>query len=391
MRRLLGRWMGTACLALCLLAGAPGAWAADPGQPAPLRVAGAQQWDMRASGSQRAYRILVSVPDKPAPADGYAVLYVLDGNAMFLSAMETVRAFERRPDVPKDLATVVVGIGYPEGSDVQAERTLDLTPVAAKDPRSKRTVGGGADAFLDFIERDLKPRIEAMAPVDKRRQAIFGHSFGGLFVLHTLVRKPEAFPVRMAASASIWYADGMIGRELEKLAASRKPSASPLRLLLTAGEYEQSLSPAARAQPDARMMAQRLKERGQIDRARAAATLLGAAPGIEARFDEIAGEDHGTVIPAAISRAVAFLLSPPLPVPPVPAAQAYLQMTPEQRYDLRLRIRDLPDPVRIPWLTRLRDTLQSGLTKEQRDALHEERNRMDAEHGTKPHLVNAGK
>jgi len=35
---------------------------------------------------------------------------------------------------------------------------------------------------------------------------------------------------------------------------------------------------------------------------------LSQLPGIEAWFQEIAGEDHGTVIPAAIGRAVRFIL-----------------------------------------------------------------------------------
>ena len=37
----------------------------------------------------------------------------------------------------------------------------------------------------------------------------------------------------------------------------------------------------------------------------------------------------------------------------------------------------------------LRDTLHDGLSKEQGQVLHEERNRMDAEQGSRPHDVNA--
>ncbi|MFT3754401.1 MAG: alpha/beta hydrolase-fold protein [Pseudoxanthomonas sp.] len=375
------------CLAACLLLDVNIAPAATP-QAAPLQIAGASQWDMPASASGRNYRIFVSAPGKSAPAQGYGVLYVLDANAMFLTAVEAVRAFERRPDVPKDIATVVVGIGYPDGSDIQAERTHDLTPVAAENPRTRQVAGGGADAFLAFIESDLKPQIGGMFPLDKRKQTIFGHSFGGLFVLHTLARQPEAFPIRIAASPSIWYGGGgFIKDELQKLAQSRTQDDPRLRVLLMAGEFEQAPSPAMRAQPHAEEAIRGLAMRKQIDNAREATALLGAAPGIEARFDEIAGEDHGSVIPAAIGRAVAFMLWPPLPVPEVPSAQAYLQMTPEQRYDLR--VRDLPDIDRIPWLNQLKQTLQAGLTVEQNKALHDERNRMDQENGTQPHAVNA--
>lgn len=388
MQRWQVRWMSRLVLAAGCALPLAATHAAQAASPAPVTVAGTQQWDLRASGSQRAYRIFVAVPDKPAPASGYGVLYVLDGNAMFLTAVEAVRAYERRPDVPKDIATIVVGIGYPEGSDIGRERTLDLTPSATEDPRVKAPAGGG-DAFLAFIERDLKPKVATLGAIDRQRQAIFGHSFGGLFVLHTLARQPEAFTVRVAASPSIWFSETAIKRELAALPASRKADAAPLRVLLTAGEYEQTLSPFARIQPNADRIAHGLKSRAQVDNGRAVAALLATVPGVQVRFDEIAGEDHGTVIPAAIGRAVAFMLIPPLPVPAVPTAQEYMALTAEQRYDLRLRVRDLPDAQRIPWLTRLKQTLHDGLTKQQAEALHAERNRMDSQHGTQPHAVNA--
>lgn len=357
---------------------------------APLAVPGTQQFDLQDSASQRTYRVFVAVPAKPAPAAGYSVLYVLDGNAMFLTALETVRALERRPDVPKDLATVVVGIGYPDGTDIGAERTFDLTPAGSGSPRIQAP-SGGADAFLAFIERQLKPQVASLAKVDPARQGIFGHSFGGLFVLHALASQPQAFQAYMAASPSVWFADPLIRDALAAMAAERKPAGPAPKVLVMAGEYEQTPSPAMRVQPNAERLVSVLRERRQVDSARQAAELIGKAGDIEVRFHEIAGEDHGSVIPAAISRAVYFMLSPPLPVPPVPTAKEYLEMSPEQRYDLRLRVRDLPDVARIPWLNRLKDTLHDGLSAGQVKALHDERNAMDAENGTRPHAVNATK
>jgi predicted alpha/beta superfamily hydrolase len=347
-----------------------------------------QEWLMQASGSHRNYRIFVSMPDKPAPANGYSVLYVLDGNAMFFTAVEAVRAYERRPDVDKNLATIVVGVGYPDAADISVERTLDMTPVATTDPRVKAPAGG-ADAFLAFIEDDLKPRVAKLGAIDPTRQALFGHSFGGLFVLHSLAKKPDAFAVRIAASPSIWFENGMIKPQLADVAKTRSGEDARLRILLTAGEFEQKLSPAARALADSARIAAGLQSRAQVDNGREVVASLTTAGGFDARFDEIAGEDHGSVIPAAISRAVSFLLATPLPVPAVPSAIAYFEMTPEQRYDLRLRVRDLPDHQRIPWLNQLKQTLHDGLSKEQVEALHSERNAMDQQHGTRPHAVNA--
>jgi len=379
-----------ACSALLVAAGM-GTLGMDAGvaaeSPLPLMVKGAGQFDLR-SAAGRDYRIFISVPERPAPASGYGVLYVLDGNAMFFTAMEAVRATERRPDVPPGQATIVVGIGYPDGTDIGRERTYDLTPPGSGNERVKAPAGG-ADAFLDFLQTRVKAEIASRYPVDPQRQGVFGHSFGGLFVLHALQRSPGAFNYWTAASPSIWFDREGIAERLGLWAASRPKDAPELRVLLTAGEYEQALSPFAYTRPNVTRLAELQRERGQVDRGRALSKVLDEGNGLQVRFDEIAGEDHGTVIPAAISRAVAQMMMPGINVPPVPSASAYWQLTPEQRYDLRMWVRQLPDKQRIPWLTALRDTLHAGLDATQQAYLHDERNRFDAENGSKPHAVNA--
>lgn len=304
---------------LAAIACTGGVAAADPANPpehalatVPVTLPGSHRFDLASSAGKRNYRIFVSVPAKPAPEHGYPGLYVLDGNVMFLTAVDTVRALERRPDMPKDLATVVVGIGYPEGVDAGVERTLDYTPAGGGNPQI-RNPGGGADAFLAFLVDDLCPKIAALARVDPARQSLFGHSFGGLFVLHSLARRPDAFQVRIAASPSIWFAPTIVD-ELAAAVAARKPDAAPLSLLVTTAEFEQAVSPWVKSGPNAERVGAVLAERRQVDRARATVELLGKAPRLVVRLDEIAGEDHGTVIPAAIARAAWFMLAPARPV-----------------------------------------------------------------------------
>src|SRR5690606_36074244 len=137
-----------------------------------------------------------------------------------------------------------------------------------------------------------------------------GHSFGGLFTLYAMTARPASFQTYVGASASFWYADGMLRERVERFVADRKPGDAPLRVLMTAGEYEQAISPAMQRGPNADKIAADLKARAQVDRARAAAERLAAAPAVHAEFQEIAGEDHGSVIPAAIGRAVRFILAP---------------------------------------------------------------------------------
>lgn len=372
---------------------------------APLTLRDSAQWDVRAAGNGTTYRIFVAWPDRPPPASGYRVLYVMDGNAMFLTAVEAVRT--RTGDRPRgdpahaaavareieDALTVVVGIGYPPDTSVAVARKADLTPAGLSDPTVPEATGGAGE-FLDFIEQELKPVIEERFRIDRDRQAIFGHSLGGLFVLHTLVERPDAFQTYLAASPSIWYANHAILERIDAFAAARTAATPPLRVLLTAAEYEQALDPALRDTPGAQARAADMLVRGQVTYGRQVAERLDALPGVEAGFVEFAGETHASVIPSAIGRGVRTMMAAAAPVelsiPEMPTAQGYYAMTAEERYALRLQVRALPDSERIPWVTRQYHVLHDGsLSEEQLAALHEERNRMDQLHGTRPHLNNA--
>ncbi|MFM1654870.1 alpha/beta hydrolase-fold protein [Brevibacillus sp. B_LB10_24] len=73
--------------------------AVAPVWPATAKYAipGTRQFAMRAKNTGREYRIFVSVPDTPAPPEGYPILYVLDGNASFGSLTEAMRLQARGP------------------------------------------------------------------------------------------------------------------------------------------------------------------------------------------------------------------------------------------------------------------------------------------------------
>lgn len=354
---------------------------------APLTVPNATVSTLRASGSGREYQIVVSRPAQPAPPAGYPVIYVLDANIMVLTAIEAVRAYDRRLDRGPADSAVVVGIGYPPGANPGLERMYDLTPPGTGDARVAHRTGGAGD-FLDFIEHDLKPAIARALPVDPQRQALFGHSLAGQFVLYALVTRPQLFDTYLAASPSLWYGDSYMLKRLPEVAKAWVPGQRPKRLLLTVGQYEQELHPALRQHPQADEFARKFADMRQSENVHQAAALLQDIPGVLLQFQEIPNEDHGSVIPAAIGRGVFFTLTGPK-APPVPSAQEYLKLTPQRRYELRLWVRDLPDPERIPWLTRLQKNLHEGLSAEQVEALHEERNRMDKAHGTLPREVNA--
>jgi len=278
-------------------------------EPAAVHVPQSQQWSMHSVISGRTYEIFIALPDGPVPAGGYTALYVLDGNSMFLTTVDAVRAYSRRRD--SDAKALVIGIGYPQGTDIAAARVFDLTPDVTE-PRSSHP-GGGADAFMDFIVHELKPDIAAKFAIHPQRQALIGHSLGGRLTLDMLARHPDAFQYYVAMSASFWFGQHDLVRRIEAFVHARRQGESapvPVRVLLSAGEFEQQPRPDEWWRDPARALriSEDLGQRGQITHAQNTANALAALPGIHAQFQEIAGEDHGSVIPSAIGRAVRFVL-----------------------------------------------------------------------------------
>lgn len=291
-----------------LLAGAMMPALAAPAQAMPewqpVTLPHVRQFDLASNRTGQRYRIFVSVPDTAPPPAGHPVLYVLDGNAAFPSIALMARTAARRGKVTGLHAPVVVGIGYASGDDYDsAARARDYTlPAGGKAGKGE----GGADLFLDFIELELKDLIQAAAPIDPQRQALFGHSYGGLLTLHALFTRPAAFQTYIAASPSIWYADRHVLSEAAGLAAVRLNKA---RVLLTVGELEQAVAPPS-AKPDDRAAV--LARKRMVDEARDLAAQLDAkkqAYGLErVRFVELARENHGSALFPALSRGLEFFL-----------------------------------------------------------------------------------
>ena len=282
--------------------------AADP-VPAPVVIPRTEQFDLT-SKAGRVYRVFAAAPRGPSPAAGHPVIYLPDGNGNF----PILHAAVRRQS-GADLAAVVVGIGYPT-DDVRAHherRAFDLTSPAS--PAWQKTFPkggtvartGGHDEFLAFIEADLKPVVEKRYPVDRRRQALFGHSLGGLFALHVLFTRPGAFQTYVASSPSIWWDDRAVLAEERAFAVKYAEEGVGARLLVTAGEWDQKPGPGVPADVAAVLREQRL-----VDDARAlVARLGGRVRGLTAAFHEFPEEDHGSVVLPAASRGVRLALAPP--------------------------------------------------------------------------------
>ncbi|MFF2885522.1 alpha/beta hydrolase [Paenibacillus sp. NPDC057967] len=252
---------------------------------------------MTSTSNHLDYEIFIAKPfDEPAEG-GYGVIYVLDGNGLFETAAEITRLLTRKPKGYQP--AIVVGIGYPGGEAFDTvRRTYDLTMPAEPANLPQRPNGepwpkfGGADELLAFFEKELMPAMAQRFAINKQKQALFGHSFGGLFVLHALFTQPALFSHYIASSASIWWNDCAVLDEYEAFQAvmkSNRLNQLPKALMIAGGdELDHMVKDSLDLCAD--MMSLRV-------------------PGFEASWALLEQEEHVSVIPGAISRAVKFLLA----------------------------------------------------------------------------------
>lgn len=153
----------------------------------------------------------------------YPVLFLLDGATHFGHTTTTTRFLARNQFAPEVL---VVAIG-------NTDRTRDLTP-PSQDPAVARTAPthGGAAGFQTFIADELVPWLDKNYRTRPFR-VLVGHSYGGLFAIHSLITRPDLFNAYIAISPSLqWDSQQVVKRAQEFFARTDKLNVS---LYITSG------------------------------------------------------------------------------------------------------------------------------------------------------------
>lgn len=255
-------------------------------------------FELASADGQRHYQIRLGIPRRAAPAAGYPALYLLDGNAALAALHESWLA---ELEVGSPPLLVLVGPTSDRILDLDA-RMFDYTPAppggaGTADSMLGDRPTGGALAFRELLVQRVRWEVARRAPVDLRRQGLWGHSLGGLFVLDSLFSAPADFQVYVAASPSLWWQSGLL------LQRHRDFAGAQARLLILRGSaerpsfrVEEADSPRARAMSALPVDApQRLAER------------LDALPGMEAAFHEFAGLGHGQALAASLRPALRLM------------------------------------------------------------------------------------
>lgn len=247
---------------------------------------------MSSEDGKRHYKIQIGTPNRPAPARGHPVIYMVDGNAAMASIdVDDLKAISALS------APVLVAIGYDTEArhDVIA-RAFDYTPPVTENGVSKPVEvrgrsGGGADIFLDYIETHIKPAVEEREPIDRSRQTLWGHSYGGLFALHTLFTHPDLYQRYVAGDPSLWWYDGILVKTAQAFDTTQ---AKDKRIAIMVGGQRRSTSMSnAAAQWSAQDMAKHLQDAG-----------------LNVSYENFSDLNHGQMLAASLKPALRLAAQP---------------------------------------------------------------------------------
>ncbi|KAK4670053.1 uncharacterized protein QC763_208330 [Podospora pseudopauciseta] len=178
-------------------------------------------WNATNESKNLTYQIGVSWPFEWQSRDvtnkTALTMYVTDGNAHGLTAAEN---FKRRKGVDSAQPdSIVVTIGYPLSNHVYdlTRRFVDLRPPLPDDPASDPPLSG-ADDFIAFINGTLRPWVQhtIFPSVTFTRDALYGHSFGGIFVVYALIAYPGLFDTYIAATPTMIWNNGLLLDEVTR-------------------------------------------------------------------------------------------------------------------------------------------------------------------------------
>lgn len=210
----------------------------------------------------RGYRLLRALPSGPVPAGGWPSIWMLDGNAAFNRL--TADQLSRHPGL------AVIALGHQVETEIAGDdRTLDYTPApldGAVEPRARGRPTGGDEAFRDRLAGPLMQAAADGADLDPARRSLWGHSFGGLFTLSTLFRRPDLFRGYIPVSPSTGFGGGALAR-IEAGATPVPDGRAEVLVMLGDNEHRRGTEPpvAPRPSPQTLALVERLKARDDLN------------------------------------------------------------------------------------------------------------------------------
>jgi len=204
-------------------------------------------------------------------------IFMLDANAQFSVLLNLFKDFTSNDNVP-----LIIGVGYdtPLAYDT-ARRTKDLTPLAQGDEYEQ---GGNADKFYKFIKERLMPFVDKEYDIKNSEKIFYGHSFGGLFLVYSLLQNDGMFDEFFIASPSLWWGDSKIIKDALDNDGKLKIRLKASFIRLSVGELEKRAGKT---------------DKENILKAADLAEILKKS-GVKYEFKIYEGQGHGDVIPLVL-------------------------------------------------------------------------------------------
>lgn len=245
------------------------------------------------SPSGRRYQVWVDVPASyKESGKTYPVVFVTDPNFAFATT-RVVRDFagQRGRNIEE---FILVGLAHDQDVTARQSRNRDYTPTW---PKGREGAHGEADAYLDYVEKQVMPLVAARYRADMSRRTFLGHSYGSLLGLQALFTRPGLFQNYVLGSPSLWFDGGVMNRREQAYAAAHKDLTA--RVVMVTGSYEQP-GPTPRHYKDTDMVA-------DMRRFEAALKSRGY-PHLSVESQVAEGEDHYTVFHDVASRGLLRVL-----------------------------------------------------------------------------------
>jgi len=208
-----------------------GVKAGQSGVPVPF----SESIPLHCESNDRDYDLYIRYPDGYYDEKNkdrlYPVIYICDAQWDFflISGLYPTLIFDHKIE-----DSILVGMAWGgKTSNYWMYRGIDYTPapMAGHNPD-----GGGAEKFLTALKSEIIPLVERRLRADPARRILTGSSYGGLFVLYTLLTDPGLFSGYVAPTPALLYADNDLPKRETASAGKRKKARG--RLYMTAGGLE---------------------------------------------------------------------------------------------------------------------------------------------------------
>jgi predicted alpha/beta superfamily hydrolase len=261
-----------------------------------------QVHQLPAQSNGRHYEVWVELPPSYGKTEKkFPVLFVSDANYAF----PLIRSIRNRLGAGGQNIEdfVIVGLSYAQGDNPTDSRSLDYTPTnvlkRAKKPGENFSAKayGGAALYAQYLRQQVIPFVLNTYQVDPKRKLFVGHSYGALLGAQIMLTQPDTFDTYILSSPSLWFDDKTMLKLEQQYAANHKDLKAKVQLY--AAEFEQ-LKPGPRYAnrvsivDDTLLFEKTLKSRNYS--------------GLQIQSQIIADEDHLSVFPSMISRALVTLL-----------------------------------------------------------------------------------